>query len=200
MTEQIQDQISAFMDDELSAEECEFFVRRLAKDPRAHSKAIRYATIGAALRGELLVPDPAALRRGVAQAISGVPAPVPPRAERRSWNARLVKPAAGVAIAASMAVVGVLALNQVNGLRSEQAVASVTADGRLADNDAMSEAPSYVVPQDTVSGQPGVPPIRLTNYLMRHGEYASGLGRQSIHSIVVGQDESPESPDAEPWK
>ena len=48
--------------------------------------------------------------------------------------------------------------------------------------------------------QPVVPPIRLTNYLMRHGEYASGLGRQSIHSIVVGQDESPERPDAERWE
>jgi hypothetical protein len=47
------------------------------------------------------------------------------------------------------------------------------------------EAPSYVVPQEAPEGRAVTPPIRLTNYLMRHGEYASGLSRTSVHSNVV---------------
>ena len=53
MTESIQDQVSAFIDDELSAEECAFFVRRLERDPEARRQLIRYTTMGAVLRGEL---------------------------------------------------------------------------------------------------------------------------------------------------
>ena len=56
MTEPAQDQISAFADDELSAEECEFLVRRMERDPEFRQKALSYATIGAALRGEILDP------------------------------------------------------------------------------------------------------------------------------------------------
>ena len=46
-------------------------------------------------------------------------------------------------------------------------------------------APSYVVPQDTDQSRT-VAPIRLTNYLMHHGEFASGLTRTSVNSNVVG--------------
>jgi hypothetical protein len=35
-----------------------------------------------------------------------------------------------------------------------------------------------------------LPPIRLTNYLLHHGEYA-GLSRTSVHSTVVGSMEQP---------
>ena len=196
MTEQIQDQISAFIDDELTAEECEFFVRRLERDPETHAKAVRYATIGASMRGELLAPDPAVLRRAIAQAISGVPAPAQPRVEHRGPTARFIKPALGVAVAASMAIAGLVALNSLNELRSTPLPAVASSTGI----DTLSEAPSYVVPQDPVGTQNALPPIRLTNYLMRHGEYASGLSRQSIHSIVVGQDEAPEDVNADPWE
>ena len=62
MTGQIQEQISAFSDDELSPEECEFLVRRLERDSESREKVQSYAVIGAALRGELLGPDPDVLR------------------------------------------------------------------------------------------------------------------------------------------
>ena len=44
MTEQIQDQLSAFADDELSAEESENLVRRMERDPGFRQKALSYAT------------------------------------------------------------------------------------------------------------------------------------------------------------
>jgi hypothetical protein len=46
-------------------------------------------------------------------------------------------------------------------------------------------APSYVVPPTTDLSRTGAP-IRLTNYLMHHGEFASGLTRTSVNSNVLG--------------
>ena len=54
MSGKIEDQISAFTDDELSAEECEFLVRRLERDPESREKVLRYAAIGSAIRGDML--------------------------------------------------------------------------------------------------------------------------------------------------
>ena len=49
MTEQISDQISAFIDDELSEQECAFLVRRFEHDTEARGQAVRYTMIGSAL-------------------------------------------------------------------------------------------------------------------------------------------------------
>src|SRR6185295_7577058 len=68
MTEQISDQISAFIDDELSDEESAFLLRRFERDTDARSRAARYTMIGAALRDELVGSDPEILRRRIAVA------------------------------------------------------------------------------------------------------------------------------------
>ena len=91
MTEEINDQISAFVDDELSEHECAFLVRRFDHDPNVRGKALRYTMIGSALRSELLQPDPAVLRRRIAGAIDGAPLPSVRVAGGR-WTARLAKP------------------------------------------------------------------------------------------------------------
>ena len=103
MSDQIQDQISAFIDDELSAEECSFLVRRMERDAKSRDKVLRYSIIGAALRGELPNPDPDVLRERVRAALDGVgsveqPAETPPRTKR------FFRPAIGLGIAASVAV------------------------------------------------------------------------------------------------
>jgi len=54
MTDQINDQISAFIDNELSADESALLVRRFERDPESRTRAMRYTLIGASLRGELL--------------------------------------------------------------------------------------------------------------------------------------------------
>jgi negative regulator of sigma E activity len=86
MTEQINDQISAFIDDELSAEESALLVRRFERDPNARQLAMRYTMIGAALRGELLDPHPSLLQRRVSAVLSGA---APPPAVRPvvHWSA-----------------------------------------------------------------------------------------------------------------
>jgi len=181
MTEQIRDQISAFMDDELSPEECAFFVRRLEHDPDARNQLTRYTTIGAVLRGELIQSEPGILRRRLNKALSGVPIDEIPRAAKRSLAVKLSKPALGFGIAASVALVALFALrvaNDVNVGGVDQAQFLQAAQS--------TEPPSYVVPLGPLSEDPIVaPPIRLTSYLLRHGGYASRLGRTAVHSNVV---------------
>ena len=75
MTDQINDQISAFIDNELSADESALLVRRFERDSEARARAMRYTLIGASLRGELLEPHPSVLRQRVAAALSGGTAP-----------------------------------------------------------------------------------------------------------------------------
>ncbi len=184
MSEQIHDQVSAFIDDELSAEECAFLVRRFERDPESRTRLVRYSLIGSALRGELHQPHPDLLRRRVQDALNGAPAaarqpaatPLPPQ---RAGHARWTRPAIGLGVAASVAVVSVLVVRNLN----QPEVAGSAPDTVF----------SSIVPAD--SAQPvqvstPVPPIRLTNYMLHHGEYAR-LSRTSVHSTVVGSMEQP---------
>ncbi|HEX6996466.1 MAG TPA: sigma-E factor negative regulatory protein [Gammaproteobacteria bacterium] len=184
MSEQIHDQVSAFIDDELSAEECAFLVRRFERDPASRSKLVRYSLIGSALRGELLQPDPDMLRRRVHNALHGVPstqrpAAASPPAQRKVENARWASPTVGLGLAASVAVAAIFVVREMNGGDDT--------------SEAATPVMSTVVPADT-SPSPRVvaplPPIRLTNYLLHHGEYAR-LSRTSVHSTVIGSMEQP---------
>lgn len=189
MTEQINDQISAFIDDELPDQESAFLLRRFERDPDAHDLALRYTMIGCALRNELLGPDPAILRRRVAAALTGAPLPVTRPPAR--WQSPYTRPLLGFGIAASVAVAAIVGLRMINDARIEPSAAGspLTASALVEPSQAAAPAPSYVVPRD-VSDIPVVAPqIRLTNYLMHHGEYASRLSRTSVHSNVVGASE-----------
>jgi len=185
MTDKINDQISAFIDDELSEQECAFLVRRFEHDDEARGQALRYTMIGSAVRNELLKPDPAVLLRRISSALDGAAAPAVqvaaaamPRSAR--WSARVVRPLAGLAIAAGVASIAILGLRQIN-----EAPLSAGPGVAATEAAAVVEPPSYVVPQEVAGGPSVTPTIRLTNYLVHHGEYASGLSRTSVHSNVV---------------
>jgi hypothetical protein len=123
------------------------------------------------------------LRQRVAAALSGT-APAPRIRPRESWSTRFVRPALGVGIAATVAVAAIGLLRQMNETSYTPGVLSTSAVPIAIDDTA--EAASYVVPQGVEDRRTVTPPIRLTNYLMHHGEYASGLTRTSVHSNVIG--------------
>jgi sigma-E factor negative regulatory protein RseA len=181
MTEQFQEQVSTFVDDELSMDECEFFVRRIQRDDESRSRLVRYHMIGAVLRGEIEhgQADAYLLRRRLARALGGS-APVreanPP--QRRAL-ATFARPLAGAAVAAGVAIAAVLALQLTN--RESPGVGTIET---LQANEQSAPA-AYVVPRDAPARRLVSPPIRLTNYLMHHGEYTSNLSRTSVHSNVV---------------
>ena len=186
MTDKINDQISAFVDDELSEQECAFLVRRFEHDADARGQAVRYTMIGSALRNELIKPDPAILLRRIASALDGGAAPVVPVRAPRAWSARLVRPLAGLAIAAGVAAIAILGLRSLN----DTPAASIPAVAATQAAPEAAEPASYVVPRDVAEGRPVTPTIRLTNYLVHHGEYASGLSRTSVHSNLVAAPEA----------
>lgn len=178
MTDQINDQISAFIDNELSADETALLVRRFERDTEARARAMRYTLIGSALRGELLEPHPSVLRQRVAAALSGGAAPSAAKVRER-WTDRWARPLLGVGIAATVAVVAIGTLRSLS-------EASVVAGGftPVAGAPQPQLRDSYVVPEVSDRSRTTAP-IRLTNYLMHHGEYASGLTRTSVSSNVV---------------
>lgn len=183
MSEQIQDQISAFVDDELSAEECAFLVRRLERDPRSREQLIRYTTVGAVLRGEHVLAEPTLLRRRLQEQLNGAAAPVRSAAPQTGRQAKWLRPAVGAGIAASVAAMALFALKAVNDVDLEQNAALANQPAQAGE---WSEPASYVVPQEPAANRIVAPPIRLTNYLIHHSEYASRLSRTSVHSNVVG--------------
>jgi negative regulator of sigma E activity len=183
MTDQINDQISAFIDNELSADESALLVRRFERDSEARARALRYTLIGSSLRGELLEPHPSVLRQRVAAALSGNVAPIPSR-PRESVLDRWSRPLLGVGIAATVAVVAIGTLRSLNEAALPPGNAPSLAAVPLQVRDPIS-APSYVVPAATEASPTGVAP-RLTNYLMHHASVASGLTRTSVSSTVVG--------------
>jgi len=179
MTEQINDQISAFIDNELSADESALLVRRFERDTEARARAMRYTFIGASLRGELLEPHPSVLRQRISAALSGSTAPSVAKVRERSMD-RWKRPLFGLGIAATVAVLAISTLRFLNDTTLAPAGAAAPQAVSLQARD----PGAYVVPQNTDQSTTVAP--RLTNYLMRHGEFASGLTRTSVNSNVVG--------------
>jgi len=187
MTEIADLQISAFVDDELSHDECEFLVRRLSRDPDARRQLLRFETIGAAVRGELLAPDPDVLRRRIGAALEGVhlPARPEPIAQRSLEHWR--RPAIGAGIAASVAVAALLA---VSGGPADR----LAGQAGIAARDPIPETtfgegellPSFVVATDT----PAQSSITLTDYIVQHNQFTPAIRRASINSTVVGEQHS----------
>lgn len=178
MTDQFNEQISEFIDDEMSVDESEFFVRRLQRDPEARHQYLRYQLIGAAMRGEHFHPGAAELGLRLEQAIERDASTARARA-----GARL---AAGVGIAASVAVVAVFGLRLVY-LGPESPVSAASAG--------LFDAPSYVVPPGPTESAPLVRvegEVTGIQYLIHHARYTSGVSRTIMQSsVVAGQENDP---------
>src|SRR3984957_11374480 len=112
MSEQIREQVSAFLDGELPSSETELLLKRLTRDPELRQSFGRYALIGDSLRRGA---GGASLTLGFAarvnRAIDGDPA-APALPAARAPSLRWWKPIAGTAVAAGVAAVAVVALQQ----------------------------------------------------------------------------------------
>jgi sigma-E factor negative regulatory protein RseA len=189
MSEQIREQVSAFLDGELPTSETELFLKRLTRDGELRESFARFALIGEALRGE----GSAILSKGFASrvnhAIDGEPAAAPAPAqsapERRWWL-----PIAGVSVAASVATVAIVALQQRAISPGVRASAPVTAQN-AAQNPAAREALSYTVPASSGEAR-AIAPARLTNYVFAHSKYSSGLGQRGLLADMLIEEDEPQ--------
>jgi negative regulator of sigma E activity len=183
MSEQIREQVSAFLDGELPGSETELLLKRLMRDPELRQRFGRYALIGETLRGA----GGASLSRNFAarvnRTIDGEPAaPALPAAKARTL--RWWKPIAGTALAAGVAGVALVALQQ-------RAVAPGAAPRMAAQNVRLATAPkeplSYTVPTPGAAAAM-LAPARLTNYVFAHSKYSVGLGQGSLLSTLLSDD------------
>jgi sigma-E factor negative regulatory protein RseA len=187
MSDSINEQISRFIDDEMSPEHSEFFLRRLQRDEEARSQYMRYQLIGAAVRGEYLHAGASDLGRRLEQALDDESAPRWPAAK---WSRLL----SGAGIAASVALVAVFGLRAVN-VAPENSVAGPAVGGISSQID----LPSYVVPTNTADSPqivrvPGE--VIGIQFLMHHAGYTSGVSRTIMQSSMIAAQEA--DPTAEP--
>lgn len=118
-------QISAFVDGELPENESELLLRRLSQDAELRKLVEEYMQIGRIMRRDVSPPNIGLLRARIAAALGEEPQAIPAVAAAR--GSRLLRPVAGLAVAASVALVGIFALQQVGD--PQTTVAPQTADG-----------------------------------------------------------------------
>jgi sigma-E factor negative regulatory protein RseA len=198
MSEQIREQVSAFLDGELPNTETELLLKRLTRDGELRESFGRYALIGEALRGA----GSHLLTRGFAArvnlAIDGEPAQVPGHVHQARAS-RWWRPLAGVTVAAGVATVAIVALQQraiSPGLRAASAPTAQNAGVPQSSAAAGArEALSYTVPVRSADVPAALAPGRLTNYVFAHSKYSLGLGQRGVLAdLLIEDDEQQPAP------
>jgi sigma-E factor negative regulatory protein RseA len=195
MSEQIREQVSAFLDGELPNAETELLLKRLTRDGELSESFGRYALIGEALRGA----GSHILTRGFASrvnfAIDGEPAQAAAHAQQ-TRVARWWRPLAGVTVAAGVATVAIVALQQRAISPGLHAASAVTAqNASVQGGGGAREALSYTVPASLPEAPAAMAPARLTNYVFAHSKYSLGLSQRSVLAdLLIEDDESQLTP------
>ena len=213
MSEQIREQVSAFLDGELPSSETELLLKRLSRDGELRESFGRYALIGEAVRGGTHSLMTKGFAGRVNLAIDGEPIPVNGHAPQ-SRSPRWWRPFAGAAVAAGVTAVAVIALQHravAPGLRSGAVVAVQSAAVRaqpslLAQNVVLPqgalqtprEAISYTVPPVSPAAPAAIPQARLTNYVFAHSRYSSGLDQRGVLAdlLIEAEEQQPASHEA----
>src|SRR4029077_15721198 len=165
MSEQIREQVSAFLDGELPNSETELLLKRLTRDGELRESFGRYAVIGEAIRG---TARGGLITRGftgrVKLAIDGELIPAYGHGPQ-TRGARWWRPFAGAAVAAGVAAVAGVALQPRGGAPTLRSGAPLTAQTAVS---APREAISYTVPATSPAAPAATFPARLTNYVFAH--------------------------------
>ena len=220
MSEQIREQVSAFLDGELPNSETELLLKRLTRDGELRESFGRYALIGEAVRGGTSSLMTKGFAERVNLAIDGEPIPAgghSPQIRAARWW----RPFAGAAVAAGVAAVAVVALQQravAPGVRPGATVTAqsmaqqsltqgmaLPAQGSLFAQNALlapggalqtpREAISYTVPATSATAPAAMPPARLTNYVFAHSRYSSGLDQRGVMADLLIEAEEQQPPD-----
>ncbi len=208
MSEQIREQVSAFLDGELPNSETELLLKRLTRDGELRESFGRYALIGEVVRGGSHKLMTRGFAARVNLAIDGEPvqvhASVAPAPPPRWW-----RPFAGAAVAAGVAAIAVVALQQradAPGVRSAAPVtariATAPAQKDLLARNAAVQTPreplSYIVPAASGASPSAMPAARLTNYVFAHSRYSSGLDQRGVVAdmLIEAEEQQPQVTEA----
>lgn len=167
-------QVSAFVDGELPENETELLLRRLSQDAALRQLVAQYLAVGRAIRHEREVPGMADLRWRIAQTL-GEEQPIESVSASGRRRSRWLKPAAGFAIAASVAAMAVIGLRGLEG---------PSTDSRESMQAAVSKDGAYTQPSPA-GVMSGPPSDTLMQYYVRHGETSADLGPNGILTRLV---------------
>ncbi|MCP4301808.1 MAG: sigma-E factor negative regulatory protein [Gammaproteobacteria bacterium] len=163
-------QISAFVDGELPDNEADLLLRRMGQDAELRHKVAEYIVIGRALRGEMFVPGVGRIHERVSAAIDDKPFEFEAEIETSvTPPARSIRPLAGAAVAAAVALAAIFALQQT---MSVDGTDPATAEGVVAETET-----GYTVPQQLDD--------QLRQYYVSHGLTATENGANGINSRFV---------------
>lgn len=218
MTEKVNEQISALVDGELGSEEQEFLLRRLVQDQELQRKWNRYHLISDALQNHL----PSKMDAGLAALVSNELEKEDgfqedgqfselqrselqgSSSQKKGWVKSGMKSVAGLSIAASVAVISIVGIQQYNASQTNNGVepvtissafsstsSPVTFEKKLAAVTGSDVSPVYI----RVSGtrwnldRPGIG-SRLNSYLVNHNEYVSTTNLQGMvhYARIAGYD------------
>jgi negative regulator of sigma E activity len=209
MTDALNEQLSACLDGELPPAELDLLLKRVGREAELRDAIGRYSLIGEAMRAErpavasrdfaskvmaAVVAEPAQAQPPMPMARPGV-VRKPAVAGRTSGMSpavvRYLRPAAGMAIAAGVAAVAVFTMQPTSQSDLGAVSTPLVAANQPAANEpsvASDAESSYVVPTSTTQSA-FIPATRLTNYVVAHSEYSSPLGRRSVLSGVLADDD-----------
>lgn len=159
-------QLSAFVDGELPENEQELLLRRLSQDAGLRKQVAEYLAIGHAVRGEVQIGGVSGIRDRVQRTLDEKPLQ-DVEAPAESGGTRYVRPMAGFAIAATVALVGIFGLQQMTAI-----------DGNNADiNDVVAETIAFPTQPDANE--------LLRHYELMHGAIASENGANNIRARLT---------------
>jgi sigma-E factor negative regulatory protein RseA len=172
MKDGLYEQLSALVDDELTASEHVMLLKRIESDEQLYERLSRYQLISDALQNHLPDRVDPVFARRVKNLMRAEPA-----WSRYSRLGMLTKPVAGLALAASVAVMAVVTIQSAR----QESVPTV--------------APVASIPPETgymrVRDEPGAimePPVdqkqKLDIYLVNHNEYTVNHGMQGMLPYV----------------
>lgn len=197
-SENVQSQLSAFVDNELSQDETELLARRVSRDSEMQQRMSRYMLMGEALRS----PSSAQVSRDFSQRVAAAIAEQNPSGEQPTATKvtthstqRWLKPAVGISLAASvaaLALVTVQSLQTATDSSSATQVAAINAASSLANGANNSD----VVPYATTAPSVPISATRLTNYVVAHSEFTSPLGHRNTMTGLVTGDQQTTTADA----
>ena len=181
MSDKLKEQLSAMLDNELDEQEYELLIHRLKQDRELQSMWSRYQVVGEAMRRNLVntttIDLVNKLRKQIDQEIgpeagSGV----------RTRGARLLKPVAGLAIAASVATMAVVGMQNMT-LNQEDVPVSRLAQAEPVNSIRRVSGTHWDMQQPETE-------MRLNGYLVNHSEYTSNISLQGIinYARIAGYD------------
>ena len=185
MTDPVHEQISSALDGELPRIETEWLVRRLVTDADLRRRWERYHLISDVLKNNL----PPVVERGFADRTYAALVAIPPLSRSLGFVRAWLKPIAGVAVAASVAVLTVIAAQmlytdstpQPLGVAGVKSGLMPVVSPQVVD---MSQATDEADPDDLAPG--------LNNYLLSHSGHSMRSGMQGMlpYVRIVGYDVS----------